>query len=218
MNVGIQDAANLGWKLAAALNGWALEAILDMDTCHAERHPVGADLTATSRAQVALVTASTAEGLTLRDLFADLISALLALHDRLVAQVSSMAVAYPAAAVDSHPVVGIGAPDLRVGHAGLFALLRVDRYLLLDLTGGALRGFDRRGVHTHAGRLEQPPTPLARIRALLVRPDGHIAWASSTTDDTALALDLDVALGTWTGTFGSGPRRPAQERLRESAS
>lgn len=207
MNVGIQDAANLGWKLAAALNGWALEAILDMDTYHAERHPVGADLTATSRAQVALMTASTAEGLTLRDLFADLISALLALHDRLVAQVSSMAVAYPSDAVDSHPVVGIGAPDLRV-----------DRYLLLDLTGGALRGFDRRGVHTHAGRLEQPPTPLARIRALLVRPDGHIAWASSTTDDTALALDLDVALGTWTGTFDSGPRRPAQERLRESAS
>ncbi|HLL37827.1 MAG TPA: FAD-dependent monooxygenase [Streptomyces sp.] len=74
MNAGIQDAANLAWKLAAHLNGWAPDTHLD--TYHTGRHPVGADLTRTSRAQVALMTAFTPQGLSPRALFGRLITAL----------------------------------------------------------------------------------------------------------------------------------------------
>ncbi|MFJ4858343.1 FAD-dependent monooxygenase [Streptomyces sp. NPDC088730] len=195
MNVGIQDAANLAWKLAATLNGWAPAGLLD--TYHAERHPVGADLTATSRAQVALMTAFTPEGLGLRGLLARLITTLPDLNDRLAAQVSSLDVTYPSTTPGDHPLTGTRAPDLTLGDTGLFALLRVDRHLLLDLTGnGRLAGYARRGLHIHTATPYQPPAEFTGIRAVLVRPDGHIAWASTEHDDTALTDSLTAALTT----------------------
>ncbi|CAL9544015.1 FAD-dependent monooxygenase [Streptomyces sp. enrichment culture] len=195
MNVGIQDAANLAWKLAATLNGWAPDGLLD--SYHAERHPVGADLTATSRAQVALMTAFSPEGLDLRGLLARLITTLPDLNDRLAAQVSSLAVAYPPATPDAHPLTGTRAPDLTFGHTGLFALLRADRHLLLDLTGsGRLTGYARPGLHVHTATPYQPPADLTDVRAILARPDGHIAWASAERDETALADSLTAALAT----------------------
>jgi hypothetical protein len=182
MNVGIQDAANLAWKLAATLNGWAPEGLLD--TYHSERHPVGADLTATSRAQVALMTAFTPEGLGLRGLLAQLITTLPGLNDRLAAQVSSLAVTYPATNPGAHPLTGTRAPDLTLGDTGLFALLRVDRHILLDLTGnGRLAGYARPGLHLHPvpapgrvhGRPRRPRPPrrphrLGKHRARRHRP------------------------------------------------
>ncbi|MFD7704145.1 FAD-dependent monooxygenase [Streptomyces caelestis] len=195
MNVGIQDAANLAWKLAATLSGWAPKCLLD--TYHAERHPVGADLTATSRAQVALMTAFTPEGLDLRGLLARLITTLPDLNDRLAAQVSSLAVTYPPTTPDAHPLTGTRAPDLTLGDTGLFALLRANRYLLLDLTGsGRLAGYARAGLHIHTATPHQPPADFADVRAILVRPDGHTAWASAERDDTALADSLTAALTT----------------------
>ncbi|MER6677540.1 FAD-dependent monooxygenase [Streptomyces sp. NPDC000983] len=193
MNVGIQDAANLAWKLAATLNGWAPDGLLD--TYHAERHPVGADLTATSRAQVALMTAFTPEGLDLRALLARLITTLPDLNDRLAAQVSSLAVTYPPTTPDAHPLTGTRTPDLTLGGTGLFALLRADRYLLLDLTGsGRLAGHARPALHVHTATPYQPPAQFTDVRAVLVRPDGHIAWASVERDDTALTDDLATVL------------------------
>ncbi|MER6688160.1 FAD-dependent monooxygenase [Streptomyces minutiscleroticus] len=195
MNVGIQDAANLAWKLAATLGGWAPEGLLD--TYHAERHPVGADLTATSRAQVALMTAFTPEGLDLRGLLARLITTLPDLNDRLAAQVSSLAVIYPPTTPGAHPLTGTRAPDLTLGDTGLFALLRADRHLLLDLTGSdRLAAYARTGLHVHTATPYQPPAEFAGVRAALVRPDGHIAWASAEHDDTALAGSLTAALAT----------------------
>ncbi|MFJ4153094.1 FAD-dependent monooxygenase [Streptomyces galbus] len=189
MNVGIQDAANLAWKLAATLNGWAPDGLLD--TYHAERHPVGADLTVTSRAQVALMTAFTPEGLDLRGLLARLISTLPDLNDRLAAQVSSLAVTYPPTTPDAHPLTGTRAPDLALGDTGLFALLRADRYLLLDLTAsGHLAGYAHPALHVHTATPYQPSAEFTEVRALLVRPDGHIAWASAEHNDTALTAAL----------------------------
>jgi 2-polyprenyl-6-methoxyphenol hydroxylase-like FAD-dependent oxidoreductase len=193
MNVGIQDAANLGWKLAATLNGWAPDGLLD--TYHAERHPVGADLVEISRAQVALMTAFTPEGLSLRALLARLITTLPDLNDRLAAQVSSLAVAYPPTVPHAHPLVGTRAPDLDLGGANLFALLRADSHLLLDLTPGArLDRFARPGLRVHTGTPGPPPAEWTGIRAALVRPDGHVAWADTHGDDTALAERLTAAL------------------------
>ncbi|CAL9672335.1 FAD-dependent monooxygenase [Streptomyces sp. enrichment culture] len=195
MNVGIQDAANLAWKLAATLNGWAPEALLD--SYHAERHPVGADLTATSRAQVALMTAFTPEGLDLRGLLTRLITTLPDLNDHLAAAVSSLAVAYPATTPDAHPLTGTRAPDLTLADTSLFALLRADRHLLLDLTGsGRLTGYARPGLHVHTAAPYQPPADFTDVRAVLVRPDGHIAWASDAGHETTLADSLTAALAT----------------------
>ncbi|MGW0903102.1 FAD-dependent monooxygenase [Streptomyces sp. NPDC002853] len=196
MNAGIQDAANLAWKLAATLNGWAPAGLLD--TYHAERHPVGAELTATSRAQVALMSAFTPEGLDLRALFAQLITTLPALHDQLAAQVSSLAVTYPPTTPgDHHPLTGTRAPDLTLGETGLFALLRVERHLLLDLTGnGRLTGYTRQGLHVHTAIAHQPPAEYIHIRAALIRPDGHVAWASTEGDHTSLTQSLTTALAT----------------------
>ncbi|MEV1025866.1 FAD-dependent monooxygenase [Streptomyces sp. NPDC050264] len=194
MNVGIQDAANLAWKLAAVLNGWAPDTLLD--TYHAERHPVGIDLTETSRAQVALMTAFTTEGLSLRGLFARLITDLPDLNDRLAAQVSSLSVAYPSA--DGHRLTGTRAPDLALDGTGLFALLRADGYLLLDFTGDAARPFDRfagRGLRVHSGTPHLPPADWAGVRAALIRPDGHVAWAGG-EDGAVLTKSLTATLAT----------------------
>ncbi|MFF1278027.1 FAD-dependent monooxygenase [Streptomyces marokkonensis] len=193
MNVGIQDAANLAWKLAATLNGWAPDTLLD--TYHTERHPVGADLTATSRSQVALMTAFTPEGLDLRGLLARLLTVLPDLNHHLAAKVSSLAVTYPPTAPGAHPLTGTRAPDLALGDTSLFALLRADGYLLLDLTGsGRLTGSPRPGLHVHTATPYQPPADFADARAVLLRPDGHIAWASTEQDDAALTEGLTVAL------------------------
>ncbi|MFH8610593.1 FAD-dependent monooxygenase [Streptomyces sp. NPDC018029] len=195
MNVGIQDAANLAWKLAATLNGWAPDGLLD--TYHSERHPVGADLTETSRAQVALMTAFTPEGRDLRGLLARLITTLPNLNDRLAAQVSSLAVTYAPTSPDAHPLTGTRAPDLPLGDTTLFALLRADSHLLLDLTGsGGLAGYARAWLRVHAATPFQLPAGFTGVRAALVRPDGHIAWAGTAPDDTALAEDLSASLAT----------------------
>lgn len=196
MNVGIQDAANLAWKLAAVLNGWAPDTLLD--TYHAERHPVGVDLTETSRAQVALMTAFTTEGLSLRGLLARLITDLPGLNDRLAAQVSSLSVAYPPAGADAHPLTGTRAPDLALDGTGLFALLRADGYLLLDLTGDAARSLDRfarPGLRVRSGIPPLPPADWTGVRAALIRPDGHVAWAAD-EDGPALTESLTATLAT----------------------
>ncbi|MFJ3365642.1 FAD-dependent monooxygenase [Streptomyces anthocyanicus] len=193
MNTGVQDAANLAWKLAATLNGWAPDTLLD--SYHAERHPVGAELTATSRAQVALMTAFTPEGLDLRALLAGLITTIPDLNDSLAATVSALAVTYPANTPDAHPLAGTRAPDLALADTGLFGLLRADRCLLLDLTeNGGLAGYARPGLHVHAADPLRSPAHFAGVRAVLVRPDGHIAWAGTDPDDAALAEGLTAAL------------------------
>ncbi|MCX5384651.1 FAD-dependent monooxygenase [Streptomyces sp. NBC_00083] len=197
MNVGIQDAANLAWKLGAVLNGWAPDTLLD--TYHGERHQVGVDLTETSRAQVALMTAFTPEGLALRGLLGQLIAGLPELNDRLAAQVSSLSVAYRPTAPDAHPLTGTRADDLAVDDTGLFALLRADGYLLLDLTSSPdrpLHHLARPGLRVHTATPHLLPPDWSGIRAALIRPDGHVAWAGTDSHDATLVNDLSAVLAT----------------------
>ncbi|MFF7607649.1 FAD-dependent monooxygenase [Streptomyces parvulus] len=196
MNVGIQDAHNLAWKLAATLNGWAPEDLLG--TYHAERHPVGAELIEHSRAQTALMTAFTTEGLALRSLLSEMIAEQPGFARALTERLTALAVRYPAGPT-AHPLVGTRAPDLALtgNDSGLFALLRPDAYLLLDLTAdGALGGLARPGLAVHAGRLDEPPAAWREVRAALIRPDGHVAWAGTEQDTPALPATLGAFVTT----------------------
>ncbi|MEU5028848.1 FAD-dependent monooxygenase [Streptomyces milbemycinicus] len=188
MNVGIQDAHNLGWKLAATLNGWAPDGLLD--TYHAERHPIGSQLAEHSRAQTALMTTFTPEGLDLRSLLSGMIATQPAFSRALSERLTALAVSYPAADPTAHPLTGTRAPDLAFTgtDTGLFALLHPDAYLLLDLTAdGALddRALPELAVHT--GTLDRPPAAWSKLRAALIRPDGHVAWAGDERDDALLS-------------------------------
>ncbi|MFZ4187704.1 FAD-dependent monooxygenase [Streptomyces pseudogriseolus] len=197
MNVGIQDAHNLGWKLAATLNGWAPDGLLD--TYHGERHPVGAQLTEHSRAQTALMTTFTPEGLDLRAVLNRLIATLPELNRALAERLTALAVTLPSPGPTAHPLTGTRAADLIFTGTDdtLFTLLPPDAHLLLDLTAGHTLGARaQRGLTVRTGTLEEPPDAWTGVRAALIRPDGHIAWAGTDRDDATLRASADRALAT----------------------
>ncbi len=122
MNVGIQDAHNLGWKLAAVATGRADETLLD--SYHDERHPVGAALLAHTRAQTALMTAYTPEGQALRALLSGLIASVPDVSRELAERLSGLDVTYP---------TGRRVPDQRLPDGGtLFTRLRAGRHVRTD--------------------------------------------------------------------------------------
>jgi bifunctional hydroxylase/dehydrase len=196
MSAGVQDAVNLGWKLAATVQGWAPEGLLD--TYHAERHPVGVRLLSNTRAQgMALFGGD--ESQALRDLYAELI-ALDEVKRLLAGAVSHIDIRYDLGA-DAHALAGYRLPprtfDTAGGPVKTPELLHPAQGVLLDLTDSpelraAAAGWKDRVV-TGTGTL---PTPGAfdGIAAVLVRPDGYIAWAGA---DPA---GLDAALHRWFGT------------------
>lgn len=208
MNVGVQDAFNLGWKLAATVNGWATEGLLD--TYHTDRHPVGEQLVEHSRAQTHLFHAFTPEGLALRDLLSRLVPRSKEFGEVLAGRLSGLDVAYPGGGPAAHPLTGTRAPGLTFTGTGtgtgtdpgadLFALLRADAYLLLDLTpGGVLADRARDHVTVHHGVPDRPRAGWEGLRAVLVRPDGHLAGAWTEQDDTELRAAVDGALATALG-------------------
>ncbi|MEU7146130.1 FAD-dependent monooxygenase [Nocardia sp. NPDC046473] len=196
MNVGIQDSHNLGWKLAATLHGWAPDHLLD--TYHTERHPIGAQLMEHSRAQVALMTGFTPEGLDLRSLFSGMIATQPALNKALSERLSGLATRYSTPDPTAHPLTGTRAPDLTFtgSQNHLFSRLRPDSYLLLDLTTGVLADQTRPGLVMHTATLDQPPAAWATVQAALIRPDGHVAWVGIDEHDTALSAAVDRAVAT----------------------
>ncbi|WP_354641611.1 FAD-dependent monooxygenase [Kitasatospora camelliae] len=196
MNTGLQDAANLGWKLAAAVQGRAPDALLD--TYQTERHPVGRAVLRSSGALVRVALAQNGPTRALR-------SALTSVADHLgpvaqfgAKQISGIGVSYPAEK-GSHPLAGRRVPDLRLavdrpgGPARLYEALRAGRAVLVsnDELSVAEPWADR--VVTAA-----PADPHGKLRdtVLLVRPDGYAAWAA--VDPTR--GELRAALTHWLGT------------------
>jgi hypothetical protein len=169
----VQDAATLGWKLAAVVTGRAPDVLLD--TYHAERHPVGADLLRATRAQTALMTSYTPEVSALRSLLSDFIGAVPEFSRVLAERLSALDVAYPAPE-GSHPLTGRRAPDLRFADgSGLFELLRDGRHVVV----GTAEAPGADGDAVAAGAVLDPPEDWASVTAALVRPDGHVAWATA---------------------------------------
>jgi len=204
LNVGLLDAINLGWKLAAQVTGWAPAGLLD--SYHAERHVAGQRAILQTRAQKAL-SASGDYAEALRDLFGELMR----LPDALRLVGSSMEgsdVRYETAAGpgEPHPLAGWLAPDLRLdgGATRVAELVRPARGVLLDLTGAptshsapakAAEPWQDR-VSVVAGRPVAQPPP---ADAMLIRPDGYVAWAAGPDADDP-ARGLPEALRTWFGT------------------
>lgn len=111
LNIGIQDAMNLGWKLAAVVNGWMPDSLLD--SYHQERYPVGQDLLEHTQAQTALMSCFSVEGIELRSFLNKLIKQSPALEKTLAERLSGLNVAYPPPAPGAHALVG-GVPPIRI--------------------------------------------------------------------------------------------------------
>ncbi|MGH8946011.1 MAG: FAD-dependent monooxygenase [Acidimicrobiia bacterium] len=199
LNTGVQDAVNLGWKLAQVVNKTSPESLLD--TYHAERHPVGARVLHNTMAQGALSNPDHRHQ-ALRDTMAELLS-MDEPRRRIAGMISGLDIHYDLG--EGHPLLGRRMPDLDLHTAGgptrVFALLHDARPVLLNL--GEPGGFDispwanrvRWVDARHDGVWELPilgEVPAAP--AVLIRPDGHVAWAGDLTDP-----ELPRALATWFG-------------------
>ncbi|MFD4585272.1 rifampin monooxygenase [Streptomyces sp. NPDC058423] len=182
LNLGVQDAFNLGWKLAAEVNGWAPEGLLD--SYHAERHPVGAAVLDNTRAQIALL--GTDPGATaLRGLFARLME-FEAVNLYVTEMITAVGVRYDLG--DGHDLLGRRMRDVELKQGRLYELMHGGRGLLLDRTGrlSAAGWADRVDHVVDAGG--DPDVP-----AVLLRPDGHVAWVGEDQQE------LLVRLGRWFG-------------------
>ncbi|RGC69347.1 Pentachlorophenol 4-monooxygenase [Micromonospora sp. MW-13] len=172
LNLGLQDAANLGWKLAAQVRGWGPDELLD--TYHAERHAVGARALTNIAAQ-ALLLFGGPEVEPVRAVVGELLGHPV-VRAHLAAMVSGLDVRYPAGT--EHPLAGARMPPCTV-HTGagprtLAEALRPGRFVLLDLTGGP--GPDL-GSRVRVLPATVTDSALEGMRHVLVRPDGHIAAA-----------------------------------------
>jgi 3-(3-hydroxy-phenyl)propionate hydroxylase len=199
LNTGVQDAVNLGWKLAQVVHGVSPESLLD--TYHAERHPVGARVLESTSAQVALTTPGDRH-----EALRAAMTELLALDEprrRCAGMLSGLDIHYDLGG--AHPLVGRRMPDLEVqtpdGPTRTSALLHDARHVLLDLDEaggfdvspwqGRVRLFDA----SHAGAWELPVLgEVAPAPAVLIRPDGYVAWTGALSDP-----QLPPALETWAG-------------------
>jgi 2-polyprenyl-6-methoxyphenol hydroxylase-like FAD-dependent oxidoreductase len=198
LNLGLQDATNLAWKLAAEIRLWAPPGLLD--SYHDERYPVGLDVIDDSLAQCGLIANPSREGIALRDRFNRILGAQPAVCQDLALRLSGLAIRYPAAGpIAGQRVAGLRIPDLELRDAPaatVFGLLPPARFVLLRLGSPADAPAD--APVGYADRLDVVTATLAGhhpdwtdVRAMLIRPDGYLAWATTADDEPPL--------GTWLG-------------------
>src|SRR5687767_8544689 len=200
LNTGVQDAVNLGWKLAQVVKGTSPESLLD--TYDAERHPVGARVLKNTMAQVALQHRMDERTDALRDSVTELLS-MDEPRKRFAAMMSGLDIRYDLG--EGHPLLGRRVPDLDLvaddDSFRLYTLLHEARPLLLNLgepgTIDIAPWADRVQLvdAEYAGSWELPAIgTVAAPRALLVRPDGYVAWVGD-----AAQSELVDALTRWFG-------------------
>ncbi len=199
LNTGVQDAVNLGWKLAQVVNGMSPDSLLD--TYHAERHPVAARVLRNAVAQMALLRPDNRTK-ALRDTMSELLS-MDEPRKRFAAMMSGLDIHYDLG--EGHPLLGRRMPDLDLftdeGPLRVFTLLHDARPVLLNLAEPG--GFDialwgDRVQLVDAKRVGPWELPVLGVvtapSAVLIRPDGYVAWVGELTD-----LKLHDALTTWFG-------------------
>ena len=199
LNIGVQDAVNLGWKLAQVVKRTSPDSLLD--TYHAERHPVAEHVLQNTMASVALRRPDERTK-ALRDTIADLLG-MDEPRKRFAAMLSGLDVHYDLG--QGHPLLGRRMPDLEVvtadGPLRVFTLLHHARPVLLNLGAPGGLGLTpwRNRVQlidaTYAGPWELPAIGVVTAPdAVLIRPDGYVAWVGDRTP-----VGLDDALATWFG-------------------
>jgi hypothetical protein len=199
LNIGVQDAVNLGWKLAQVVGGTSPESLLD--TYHAERHPVAARVLQTTMAQTVL-TRSDPRLDALRGTMSELLS-MDEPRKRFAAMMSGLDIHYSLG--EGHPLLGRRMPDLDLvtanGPVRVFNLLHNARPVLLNL--GEPGGFDitpwadrvQLIDARYVGNWELPVIgAVTAPAAVMIRPDGYVVWAGEPTDP-----GLPGALTTWFG-------------------
>ncbi len=197
--MGVHDAVNLGWKLAQVVRGQSPHSLLD--TYFAERHPVTARTLRRTMASVALRREDDRTG-ALRDIVTELLSVQEA-RTRTAAELSGLDIAYGLGG--GHPVVGRRIPDLDLVIAGkgvrLYTLLQAARPVFLDFGTGRfdIAPWADRIVAAEAACAPEWDLPVIGTvtapAAVLIRPDGHVAWAGDAADRGGLS----EALTAWVG-------------------
>ena len=173
LNLGIQDAFNLGWKLAAAVNGWAPEGLLD--SYETERRPVAADVLNTTRAMMELMAAEPGPQAVRR-----LVAELMDFEDvnrHLIEKITAIGIRYDFG--EGHELLGRRLRDVTLKKQGrLYELMHGGRGLLLDQTG-------RLSVAGWADRVDHvvDVSEELDVPAVLLRPDGHVAWVGDSQED-----------------------------------
>lgn len=199
LNLGVQDAFNLGWKLAAAVNGWAPQDLLD--SYHAERHPVGAAVLDNTRAQITLLGAG--PGATaLRELFAKLMD-FEEVNRYVTGVITAVEIRYDfgdsGGDGEGRALLGRRLRDVRLKQGRLYELMHAGRGLLLDQTGRlSVSGWADRIDHVVDVIDDGDIGEALGAPAVLLRPDAHVAWAGEGQDD------LDAHLPKWFGAAIAG--------------
>jgi 2-polyprenyl-6-methoxyphenol hydroxylase-like FAD-dependent oxidoreductase len=191
LNLGVQDAVNLGWKLAQVVHGTSPEPLLD--TYHAERHPVGARVLRNTMALTALERSEDRND-ALRDMLSEQLQ-LDATRKSYVAMISGLDIHYDLGT--GHPLLGRRMPDLELGSRRVFTLLHRARPVLLSFDAPISLETDRVElvVARYDGAWELPVIgTVAAPSAVLIRPDGYVAWVGDGTDH-----GLHDALTRWFG-------------------
>ena len=184
MNTGLQDAANLSWKLTAVLDTSSAPSLLD--TYESERHPVGTMVLRTSGAILRTALMRFPGSHAARSLVGTLVDRVRPMAKRAITTVSGIGLSYPAPS-GSHRLAGRRAPDLALASGRLYEALREGRFVLVTPRGARSRDEDTRFVHEEAAG--------AGRFTLLIRPDGYVAWAGDGSDPEG----LETALTAWTG-------------------
>ncbi|MFE6334437.1 FAD-dependent oxidoreductase [Streptomyces sp. NPDC057798] len=220
LNLGIQDAVNLGWKLAATLQGWAPAGLLD--TYQSERRPQAQKILKATDHATRMATHPSPVVSGLRRMALARLLGRRRIQKFAGETLSGLRAGYagpgrPAALGGARLRPGQRVPDLAVPQAEgapvrLYELMRDGRFLLLDLggDGGAATVADAWGSRVCPVRVDGPVPQLAGLSAVLVRPDGYAAWVDSTSSATGREARVRQALHRWCGTEGPTPaRQPA---------
>ncbi|EST21670.1 FAD-dependent oxidoreductase [Streptomycetaceae bacterium MP113-05] len=195
LNLGIQDAFNLGWKLAAEVAGWAPAGLLD--SYHGERRPVAAQVLDDTRAQMVLLSVEPGPR-SVRRLFSELMD-FEDVNRYLTERITAVGVRYDFGA--GHELLGRRMRDVTLERGRLYDLMHAGRGLLLDRTG-------RLSVEGWADRVDHVVDvgEDLDVPGVLLRPDGHVAWAGE---------DRHSLLGALTRWFGTATAVPASTSLTE---
>ncbi|MGA5030311.1 FAD-dependent monooxygenase [Streptomyces cellulosae] len=196
MNTGLQDAANLSWKLAAVLNHQAPDTLLD--TYHSERHPVGKAVLRSSGGLVRLARAHHPALRALRAAVTALVNTAPPARAKVLAQITGIGHRYPAPR-GAHPLTGTRIPDTTLNSGRrLYETLRGGHFVLITPPATPLprhtTADDKPGAHPVAEHWAD-----GRRTTILVRPDGHAAWAADNPDTAAIETAITARFTVTTG-------------------